>query len=57
MEKLSDPMLAHHARVLKLVRQSLYPQGLSDCCRAIVIDADDVEVCSCCLQHCTATPA
>lgn len=56
MENLTDPILAHHAKVIKMVRDSLFPHPLSDCCRAAVIDVNDFEVCTCCLQHCTPMP-
>ena len=56
METFRDPILAYEARVFKMIRDSLFPHPLSDCCRSPVIEVNDFDVCACCLQHCTPTP-
>jgi len=56
MTHFSDPILAYEARVFKMIRDSLFPHPLSDCCRSPVIEVNDFDVCACCLQHCTPTP-
>jgi hypothetical protein len=51
-DSIPDPILAHHLRAIKMVRDSLIPQRHSDCCGTRILDIDDHDVCSRCGEVC-----